>query len=305
MAMNLIEKILEKFLSQTLNDHGHFSRDYFERFTQLLNRTLAEKRSFLEKIFSNIISPFHRSNSVTFEYQLRLIRYSLRENLDLNEFHRTSFFKELFQHPLLIESSILRDLFLQIAILIFENDRFQSYDQIELEPILKRFSSDRNLYVQKSLAQFLALYIWKSDSYSSLKLLEEKSNDPDLLYRILMLIDEHRLEQILQRLNLYEKLEDTTVQRHFVLKTAQYLVDEESLLSFLDLLLEKSLADYVHVLLSVLDSRFQRKKSTEKLIACLKALFLLMKQTEIEEIDENQPSSKRKFSSIVILSYVK
>ncbi|CAF4696464.1 unnamed protein product, partial [Rotaria sp. Silwood2] len=42
------------------------------------------------------------------------------------------------------------------------------------------------------------------------------------------------------------------------------------------------------MLLTIISSRYEYHQSINKLIACLNALFLYIKETDIEEIDENE-----------------
>ena len=288
--LKLIETIFTRFLIQTQSDNPQLSRDYFERFTQLLNQTFQKHpqlKSSIETIISSIIYPFHPSNNVTFEYQLRLIRFSLRQHLQILELNKNDFLNKLFHHSLLIYSSIVRHLSLQIAILIYEHDLYQSFDDIFFLHIIKLFSPDPNLYVRNTLAQFLALYISKHDQYQLLKQIQTQSANSDLIYNIFILLDQDQ-----QQLNIYENLSDSTAIRAFVLKTAKYVIDEDNIVFYLNRVLEKSLSDYVHMLLSIISSRHEYHQSIVKLSACLKALFLYIQETEIEEIDENEQNSK-------------
>ncbi|CAF4560687.1 unnamed protein product, partial [Rotaria magnacalcarata] len=89
--LKLIEKVFTRFLIQTQSDSPQLSRDYFERFTQLLNQTFqkySQLKSSIETTISSIIYPYHLSNIVTFEYQLRLIRFSLRQHLQILELNK-------------------------------------------------------------------------------------------------------------------------------------------------------------------------------------------------------------------------
>jgi len=290
--LKLIETIFNRFLVQTQSDNPQLSRDYFERFTQLLNQTFhkyPQLKSSIETIISSIIYPFHPSNNVTFEYQLRLIRFSLRQHLQLN---KTDFLNKLFHHSLLIYSSIVRHLSLQIAILIYEHDLYQSFDDIFFSHIIKLFSPDPNLYVRNTLAQFLALYISKHDQYELLNQIQKQSLNSDLIYDILILLDQDKQQLLIKQLDIYGNLSDSTAIRAFVLKTSKYLIDEDNIVFYLNRILEKSLSDYVHMLLSIISSRYEYHRSNIKLTACLKALFLYIQETEIEEIDENEHNGK-------------
>jgi len=286
--LKLIETILTRFLIQTQSDNPQLSRDYFERFTQLLNQTFQKSpqlKSSIEKTILSIIFPYHPSNTVTFEYQLRLIRFSLRQHLELNQ---NDFLNQLFHHSLLIYSSILRHLSLQIAILIYEQNLYQSFDENFFSNIIKLFSPDPNLYVRNTLAQFLALYISKHNQYELLNQIQKQS---DLIYNILILLDENQQQLLIKQLNIYENLSDTPAIRTFVLKTAKYIIAEDHIVFYLNRILEKSLSDYVYMLLTILSTRYESHQSIVKLNACLKALFLYIQETEIEEIDENEQNS--------------
>ncbi|CAF1417267.1 unnamed protein product [Rotaria sp. Silwood1] len=288
--LKLIEKIFTRFLIQTQSESPQLSRDYFERFTQLLNETFqkySQLKSSIETIISSIIHPYHSSNIVTFEYQLRLIRFSLRQHLQILELNTNGYLHKLFHHKLLISSSIVRHLSLQIAILIYEHNLYQSFDESFFSHIIKLFSPDPNLYVCNTLAQFLALYISKHDQYELLNQIQKQSLNSDLIYNILILFDEDKQELLIKQLNIYENLPDSTAIRAFVLKTARYTINEDHLIYYLNRILEKSLSDYVYMLLTIISSRYEYHQSSNKLIACLKALFLYMKETDIEEIDEN------------------
>jgi hypothetical protein len=290
--LKLIETIFNRFLVQTQSDNPQLSRDYFERFTQLLNQTFhkyPQLKSSIEIIISSIIYPFHPSNNVTFEYQLRLIRFSLRQDLQLN---KNDFLNKLFHHSLLIYSSIVRHLSLQIAILIYEHDLHQSFDDIFFSHIIKLFSPDPNLYVRNTLAQFLALYISKHDQYELLNQIQKQSLNSDLIYDILILLDQDKQQLLIKQLDIYGNLSDSAPIRAFVLKTSKYLIDEDNIVFYLNRILEKSLSDYVHMLLSIISSRYEYHRSNVKLTACLKALFLYIQETEIEEIDENEHNGK-------------
>lgn len=284
MSLDLIEQIFREFSKK-------FSPDYFERFTKLLNEKLMTDKSSIGKIVSSLVSPLSICDKAICEYQFRLVRYGLEKNLEISEFDRTSFFNELFRHPLLLESSILRHLALQIAIFIYSTDRFQLNDEIELEEILQRFSFDPNLYVQRSLAQFLSLYVIKADCSSCLNSIKDKSNDEDLLYRVLILLDEFVQKETIEKLKLYQNLSDTKIQREFFLKTNKFFIDEDPIVFYLMKILSKSVSDYVHHLVSTINGRFKQNLSIRKLVACVKAVFLLIKQTEIEQIDEKQTQS--------------
>ncbi|CAF4249295.1 unnamed protein product, partial [Adineta steineri] len=59
--LELIETIFNRFLIQTQSDNPQLSRDYFERFTQLLNQTFQkypQLKSSIETIILSIILPF-------------------------------------------------------------------------------------------------------------------------------------------------------------------------------------------------------------------------------------------------------
>ncbi|CAF4308900.1 unnamed protein product, partial [Rotaria magnacalcarata] len=105
--------------------------------------------------------------------QLRLIRFSLRQHLQILELNKNDYLHELFHHKLLLSSSIVRHLSLQIALLIYEHDFYQSFDDIFFSHIIKLFSSDPNLYVRNTLAQFLALYISKHGQYQLLNQIQK------------------------------------------------------------------------------------------------------------------------------------
>ncbi|CAF0959238.1 unnamed protein product [Adineta steineri] len=289
--LELIETIFNRFLIQTQSDNPQLSRDYFERFTQLLNQTFQkypQLKSSIETIILSIILPFHSSNNVTFEYQLRLIRFSLRQHLHILELNKNDFLNRLCYHSLLNYSSIVRHLSLQIAILIYEHDLYQSFDEQFFTHIIKIFSPDPNLYVRNTLAQFLALYLSKHDQYQLFDQIQKHSLNSDLIYHILILLDQDKQQLLIKELNIYENLSDTTAIRAFVLKTAKYVLNEDQLVFYLNRILEKSLSDYVHMLLSIISSRYEYQQPIIKLNACLKALFLYMQETEIEEIDEHE-----------------
>jgi len=293
--LKLIKTIFTRFLIQTQSDNPQLSRDYFERFTQLLNQTFQkypQLKSSIEIIISSIISPYHSSNIITFEYQLRLIRFSLRQHLQIFELNKNDFLDKLFHYSLLISSSILRHLSLQIAILIYEQNLYQSFDEIFLTYIIKFFSPDPNLYVRNTLAQFLALYISKHNQYQLLNQIQKQSLNSDLIYNILILLDQDQQQLLIQQLNIYDNLSDSPTIRTFVLKTAKYVIVEDPIVFYLNRILEKSLSDYVYMLLTILSSRYESHQSIVKLNACLKALFLYIQETEIEEIDENEQNSK-------------
>jgi hypothetical protein len=293
--LKLIETIFTRFLLQTQSDNPQLSRDYFERFTQLLNQTFQKSpqlKSSIELIISSIISPYHPSNTVTFEYQLRLIRFSLRQHLQILELNKNDFLHQLFHHSLLIYSSILRHLSLQIAILIYESDLHQSFNDNFFSHIIKHFSPDPNLYVRNTLAQFLALYISKHDQYSLLDQVRKQSLNSDLIYNILILLNQDQQQLLIKQLNIYDNLSDSPAIRAFVLKTAKYLINEGQIVFYLNRILEKSVSDYVHMLLTIISSRYESHQSIIKLNSCLKSLFLYIQQTEIEEIDENEPNRK-------------
>jgi hypothetical protein len=293
--LKLIETILTRFLIQTQSDNPQLSRDYFERFTQLLNQTFQkypQLKSSIEINISSIIFPYHPSNIVTFEYQLRLIRFSLRQHLQILELNKNDFLNQLFHYSLLIYSSIVRHLSLQIAILIYEHDLYQSFDEIFFSHIIKLFSPDPNLYVRNTLAQFLALYISKHDQYQLLNQIQKQSLNSDLIYNILILLDQDQQQLLIKQLNIYENLSDSPAIRAFVLKTVKYVIAEDHIVFYLNRILEKSLSDYVYLLLSIISSRYEYHQSIIKLRACLKALFLYIQETEIEEIDENEQNSK-------------
>ncbi|CAF2780559.1 unnamed protein product, partial [Rotaria sp. Silwood2] len=93
---------------------------------------------------------------------------------------------------------------------------------------------------------------------------------------------------LIKQLNIYDNLSDSTAIRAFVLKTARYIINEDHLVFYLNRILEKSLSDYVYMLLTIISSRYEYHQSINKLIACLNALFLYIKETDIEEIDENE-----------------
>ncbi|CAF4445357.1 unnamed protein product, partial [Rotaria sp. Silwood2] len=289
--LKLIEQIFNRFLIQTQSDSPQLSRDYFERFTQLLNETFqkySQLKSSIETIISSIIHPYDSSNIVTFEYQLRLIRFSLRQHLQILELNKNDYLNKLFHHKLLISSSIVRHLSLQIAILIYEHNLYQSFDEIFFSHIIKLFSPDPNLYVRNTLAQFLALYISKHDQYELLNQIQKQSLNSDLIYNILILFDQDKQQLLIKQLNIYDNLSDSTAIRAFVLKTARYIINEDHLVFYLNRILEKSLSDYVYMLLTIISSRYEYHQSINKLIACLNALFLYIKETDIEEIDENE-----------------
>lgn len=290
--LKLIEKIFQRFLTQTQSDNPQLSRDYFERFTQLLNQTLQKSpqlKTSIETLIISIIFPYHSSNIVTFEYQLRLIRYLLRQYLQINS---KDFLDKLIHHSLLIYSSILRHLTIQIAILIYEQDLYQSFDEQFFTHIIKLFSSDPNLYVRNTLAQFLALYITKHNQYELLDQIRKQSLNSDLIYNIIILFDEDQQPLLIKKLNIYENLSDTPAIRTFVLKTAKYVTTEDQIVFYLNRILEKSLTDYVHMLITILTSRYESNQSIIKLNACLKALFLYIQETDFEEIDEHEQNSK-------------
>jgi hypothetical protein len=289
--LKLIEKIFNRFLIQTQSDNPQLSRDYFERFTQLLNQTFekySQLKSSIETIISSIISPYHSSNLVTFEYQLRLIRFSLRQHLQIFELKKKNFLDELFHQTLLLYSSIHRHLSLQIAILIYEHDLYQSFDENFFSHIIQLFSSDPNLYVRNTLAQFLALYLSKHDQYPLLNQIRSQSRNSDLIYDIIVLLDQDQQQLLIKQLNIYENLSDTNATRVFILKTAKYLIEEGQIVFYLNQLLEKSLSDYVYLLFTIISSRDEHHRSIVKLTACVKALFLYIQQTDIEEIDEDE-----------------
>ncbi|CAF0796308.1 unnamed protein product [Adineta ricciae] len=289
--LQLIETIFNRFLLQTQSDNPQLSRDYFERFTQLLNETIQkypQLKLSIETFISKMIYPFHLSNIVTFEYQLRLIRYSFRRHLQILKLDHHDFLNHLFYHSLLDQSSIVRHLSLQIAILVYEQDLFQSFDETFFTRIIQLFSPDPNLYVRNTLAQFLALYISKHDQHQLFNQIQKQSSNSDLTYNILTLLDETKQQVLIQELNIYEHLVDSVATRAFVLKTAKYLVNEDQLVFYLNQILRKSLSDYVHMLLSIISSRYEHNQSIKKLTAYVKALFLYMQETEIEEIDENE-----------------
>ncbi|CAF1196339.1 unnamed protein product [Rotaria sordida] len=289
--LKLVEKIFNRFLIQTQSDSPQLSRDYFERFTQLLNEIFqkySQLKSSIEIIISSIIYPYHSTNIITFEYQLRLIRYSLRQNLQIFELNKNNYLNQLFHHKLLILSSIIRHLSLQIAILIYEHNFYQLFDDNFFSHIIKIFSSDQNLYVCNTLAQFLALYISKHNQYELLNQIQKQSQNSDLIYNILILFDQDKQQLLIKQLNIYENLSDSPAIRAFVLKTVRYIIDEDHIISYLNHILEKSLSDYVYMLLTIISSRYEYHQSINKLSACLKGLFLYMKETDIEEIDESE-----------------
>lgn len=293
--LKLIETIFQRFLIQTQADNPQLSRDYFERFTQLLNQTFQkypQLKSSIETNLSSIIFPYHSSNIVTFEYQLRLMRYALRQHLQINELKQKDFLHQLFHHSLLVSSSIIRHISLQIAILIYEQDLYQSFDEEFFSHIIKVFSSDPNLYVRNTLAQFLALYISKHNQYQLLHQIQKQSLNSDLIYNIIILLNQDQQQLSIKQLNIYENLSDSPAIRAFVLKTAKYVLTEDHLVFYLNRILEKSLSDYVHMLLTIISSRYESNQSIIKLNACLKALFLYIQEIEIEEIDENEQNSK-------------
>ncbi|CAF3618244.1 unnamed protein product, partial [Rotaria sp. Silwood2] len=148
------------------------------------------------------------------------------------------------------------------------------------------------LYVRNTLAQFLALYISKHDQYELLNQIQKQSLNSDLIYNILILFDQDKQQLLIKQLNIYDNLSDSTAIRAFVLKTARYIINEDHLVFYLNRILEKSLSDYVYMLLTIISSRYEYHQSINKLIACLNALFLYIKETDIEEIDENEQNSK-------------
>ena len=290
-VVKLIEEIFRKFLLQTQSNTPQFSRDYFERFTQLLNQTFVRYphcQPTIEQTISSISSPYHSSNLLTLEYQFRLIRYAFRQHLAISTFQKRDFLNELFHHSLLRNSSILRHLALQIAIAIYEQELQQTFDEQDLMDLIRLFSSDPNLYVRKSLVEFLALYLSKHDQFRFIEQIRRLSADADLIYQIFILLNPNEHELLLQQFHLYDRLTDTPAQRAFVLKTAKYLIDESPLIFYLNRIFEKSLSDYVHMLLTILSSRQTSHRSNEQLKICLKAVFLYIQDTEIEEIDETE-----------------
>lgn len=294
-VLKLIEKIFEDFLVLTQSTTPQFSRDYFERFTQLLNQTFirySQHQSFIEQTISSLSYPYHSSNLLTFEYQLRLIRYAFRQHLNIVIFQKENYLDELFHHPLLRQSSILRHLALQIAIAIYEQDLQQNFDEQFFIDLIRLFSSDPNLYVRNTLVEFLALYLSKHDQCKLIQEIRRLSADSDLIYQIFIRLNSNEQEGLLQQLNLYDHLADTPAQRVFVLKTAKYLIEEDPIIFYLNRIFEKSLSDYIHMLLTIISSRETFHRSNEKLKICLKAVFLYIQDTEIEEIDETESNSK-------------
>ena len=279
----LIEKIFRSFLRQTQADPGRFSRDYFERFSQLLTETLIKYpryQSSIEEILTSISFPYHSSNLLTLEYQLRLIRYAFRQHLPIIDIQTD----ELLHHPLLRQSSILRHLALQIASLI---------DQPCFVELIKLFSSDPNLYVRNTLVEVLARYLSKPDACRLFQQISENSADRDLAYQVIIRLEENEQELLIKQFNLYENLADTPAQRIFVLKTAKFLDGEDPIILYLNRIFDPSLSDYVHMLLTIISSRQTTHRSNEKLQNCLKALFLYMQESEIEEIESNDESPVR------------
>lgn len=273
-----IENVFQRFLLSTEAQPPQFSRDYFERFTQLLTRADPIFQGTIEKSIVCLISPLHSENLVTFEYQLRLIRYSLRQQLasTLSLVDLT-----LLCHPLLTFSSILRHLALQIGLLLWQNTRSVFPSGAFFSSLVGVFSSDPNLYVRDALAQFFSLFIDSADLFRQL--------DTDLIYRILVLLDRDAQRKWIHQLGIYETLDDTCpAARAFVLHTAKDLDDEQPLVKYLQCVFDRSISDYVHQLFSILSSRSRSKRSIRQLTACVKALFLYMKQIEIEEIDESE-----------------
>ena len=303
--LKLIEKIFSQFLIHTQSDHPQLSRDYFERFTQLINQIFQkypQLRLPIATIISSIIYPYHSSNIVTFEYQLRLIRFSLSEHLQLVELSPNDFLEKLFYHTFLSYSSIIRHLSLQIAILIYEHNLYPAFDNRFFSHTIDLFSRDPNLYVRNRLAQFLALSISKYDQYQLLNQIQEQSRNSDLIYDILILLDQDKQQLFIRQLNIYENLSDSASVRTFVLKTAKYRIDEDHIVLYLNCILRKSLSDYVYMLLKIVSFRYESQQSIVKLNACIKALFLYMKQTKIDEIDENEENSKFFLSMISFLT---
>ena len=288
--LNLIENVFRRFLLQTQSDSPQLSRDYFERFTQLLNQSFIKYpilKPSIEAKISSIISPFHASNIMTFEYQLRLIRFSLRQHLRLSELTHVDFLDQLLHHAHLRHSSIVRHLALQIATLIYDHNLHPFFDETLFAHMLQLLSSDPNLYVRHALAQFLALYISKHDRYRLCNQIVSQSHDADLLYTVLILLDEEKQSVLIKQLDVYANLVDSPAVRAFVLKTAKCVKDEDQLVSYLQRLLKVSLSDYVHSLLAIISSRAEHHRSTVQLTACLKGLFLYIRETDIEEIDEH------------------
>ena len=289
MNETLIEQVFDRFLLQT-----QLSRDYFERFTQLLKKNLLENvelKSLIATKISRICFPYHQSNLVTFEYQLRLIRFAFQQQqlLQIEQLKSSSFLIELIHHSLLVYSSLLRHLTLQIGILFYEqidNNNKQTFDEHFFNEILQLFSSDSNLYVQNTLTQFLAIYLSKHDRYDQIKTLPKT----DLFFNILCHFDEHHQQILINQLNIYEHLSDSSIQRIFILKTAKYLVNEQQLITYLNCLLHQSLSDYVYMLFSIISIRYESKQTIEQLAACVKSLFLYIQQTEFEEIDDMESS---------------
>ena len=271
----LIESVFERFLRGTSEEPPQFSRDYFERFTQLLTEAEPIFRPTIEKSIAALVSPLHPSNAVTFEYQLRLIRYSLRQQLS-----SSVDLQHLYSHPLLTFSSILRHLALQIG----RESSSPSGPTFAL--ILQVFSSDPNLYVRDALAQFLSIFISAGDRHSLLPRL-----DADLLYRVLLLLPEDQQVKWIAHLRIYDNLDDTCpAARAFVLQTAKDLQEERPIVEYLQRVFARSLSDYVHQLFSIIAARDQRQRAIGQLTAAVKALFLFMKEIEIEEIDEDEES---------------
>lgn len=242
--LSLIENVFRRFLLQTQSDSPQLSRDYFERFTQLLNQSFVKYpilKPSIEAKISSIISPFHASNIMTFEYQLRLIRFSLRQHLHIAELTHVDFLNQLLHHSHLLHSSIVRHLALQIATLIYDNNLHPSFDETLFAHMLQLFSSDPNLYVRQALAQFIALYISKHDQYQLFNQIVAQSHDADLLYTVLILLDEEKQSMLIKQLNVYANLVDSPAVRAFVLKTAKCVNGEDQLVSYLHRLLTISL----------------------------------------------------------------
>lgn len=285
----LIEKIFRSFLQQTQNDSGRFSREYFQRFSQLLSETLTkypQYQSSIEQILSSICFPYHSSNLLTLEYQFRLIRYAFRQHLTLINIQT----EDLLHHPLLQQSSILRHLALQISCV---------NDQSSFIELIKLFSSDPNLYVRNTLVEYAAVYLSQHDPCELLEQIREYSADRDLIYQVIIQLNDDQQELLIKQSNLYENLIDTPAGNQFVLKTGKFLDREDSIIIYLNRIFDKSLSDYLHMVLTIMSSRQIVHRSNTKLQSCLHAFFLYMQDLEIEPIEFDDEESSDELTEYI------
>ncbi|CAF0997005.1 unnamed protein product, partial [Didymodactylos carnosus] len=314
----LIKQVFNQFLLHTsCTTTESLPRECLERYFQLLKQCLNDNinlsvKSTIESAIESIIRQYNHSSLITYEYQIRLIRFLCRHTAILNNNFNSNhqFLQELFQHEFIKKSSILRLLTLHIALSHAEKYPVE-YDINLFRSIVQIYSPDQNVYVKNVLAQFLSIFIRQCchdvayhDNAAFRHLLNEiqtTSSDPCLIFEVVVILyDKYELD--IDNSNMYEMIINSSEQnlyptiRNFVMRTA-HLTTEHYLILYLNKILILNINDYVHILLSIVQKRYEKKCLNTKLYACIKALLLYISEPNIMQIEEEEEDVEQ--SSII------